>query len=172
MSRDGIELRFAVNRLAAYRLARRLIPLLAASAPSRIVQVASAGQEPLDFDDPMVEVGYDGSPLPAQQARAGHGHLRPRRRVGQLGITANALHSATFMDTAMVRDAGILPTSSVEVGLEATLRLTTDPELDGVTGRGRGHPRHPRVPRPKRPAPTPLSHTWGRWDSNPHEHPF
>lgn len=60
VSRDGIEPRFAVNYLADYHLARRLTPLLAASAPSRIVQVASAGQEPLDFGDPLLEHAYDG----------------------------------------------------------------------------------------------------------------
>lgn len=41
VSADGIELRFAVNHLASYLLARRLAGLLVASAPARIVQVAS-----------------------------------------------------------------------------------------------------------------------------------
>ena len=59
-SADGIELRFAVNHLAAYRLATRLSPLLRSSAPARIVQVASAGQLALDREDPLTHTAYDG----------------------------------------------------------------------------------------------------------------
>src|SRR6201989_2180997 len=50
-SADGHELRFAVNYLAGFLLAHLLLPLLKASAPSRIVNVASLGQHPIDFDD-------------------------------------------------------------------------------------------------------------------------
>src|SRR5262249_59430662 len=58
VSSDGHELRFAVNYLAPYALTRRLLPLVAASAPARIVNVSSAGQAPIDFDDVMLEHGY------------------------------------------------------------------------------------------------------------------
>src|ERR671922_1135695 len=60
-SRDGHELRFAVNYLAGFLLTERLLPLLRASAPARIVNVASLGQSPIDFDDPMIEHGYSGT---------------------------------------------------------------------------------------------------------------
>src|SRR5689334_5249474 len=59
-SADGFELRFAVNYLAAYLLTRRLLPLLVASAPARIVNVSSAGQAEIDFDDVMLEGRYTG----------------------------------------------------------------------------------------------------------------
>ena len=60
-SRDGNELRFAVNYLAGYQLTRPLLPLLEQSAPARIVNVSSAGQAPIDFDDVMLERHYDRS---------------------------------------------------------------------------------------------------------------
>jgi NAD(P)-dependent dehydrogenase (short-subunit alcohol dehydrogenase family) len=60
-SADGYELRFAVNFLAGFLLTLELLPLLRASAPARVVNVASLGQHPLDFDDLMLERGYDGS---------------------------------------------------------------------------------------------------------------
>src|SRR5215467_8177561 len=53
-SRDGIELRFAVNYLAGYLLTRLLLPLIERSAPARIVHVSSVGQTQLDFDDIML----------------------------------------------------------------------------------------------------------------------
>src|SRR5215210_7690999 len=48
-SADGIELRFAVNYLAGYLLTNELLALLERSAPARIVNVSSAGQQPIDF---------------------------------------------------------------------------------------------------------------------------
>lgn len=60
-SRDGYELRFAVNYLAGYLLTRLLLPRLQACAPARIVNVASAGQTPIDFADVMLEQHYAAS---------------------------------------------------------------------------------------------------------------
>ena len=60
-SDDGYELRFAVNYLAGFLLASLLRDRLVASAPARIVNVASAGQQAIDFDDVMLEHGYDGA---------------------------------------------------------------------------------------------------------------
>ncbi len=59
-SADGLELRFAVNYLAGYALSRHLLPLLTRSAPSRIVNVASVGQQAIDFGDVMLTKDYDG----------------------------------------------------------------------------------------------------------------
>ncbi len=60
VSADGFELRFAVNYLAGFLLTRLLLPLLEKSAPARIVNVASAGQQAIDFDDVMLTRGYSG----------------------------------------------------------------------------------------------------------------
>ena len=58
-SEDGYELTFAVNYLSHFLLTSLLLPLLKDSAPARVVNVASAAQSPIDFDDPMLERGYD-----------------------------------------------------------------------------------------------------------------
>jgi NAD(P)-dependent dehydrogenase (short-subunit alcohol dehydrogenase family) len=134
-SADGHELRFAVNYLAGYALIRRLLPLLRASAPARIVQVTSAGQEPIDFDDVMLHRGYDGVRAYRQSKLAQVMFTFDlAEELDGSGVTATTLHPATYMATSMVRDAGIEPVSSVEQGLEATWRLVADPALDGVTG--------------------------------------
>ena len=59
-SADGFELRFAVNYLAGFRLTSLLLPLIATSAPARIVNVSSAGQQPIDFADVMLTRSYSG----------------------------------------------------------------------------------------------------------------
>src|SRR5690606_30174891 len=57
-SADGHELVFAVNYLAGYVLTHRLLPLIVRSAPARIVNVSSLAQQPIDFDDVMLEHGF------------------------------------------------------------------------------------------------------------------
>jgi NAD(P)-dependent dehydrogenase (short-subunit alcohol dehydrogenase family) len=57
---DGHELRFAVNYLAGFLLTELLVPLLKTSAPARIVNVSSLGQQALDFTDVMLTREYSG----------------------------------------------------------------------------------------------------------------
>jgi NAD(P)-dependent dehydrogenase (short-subunit alcohol dehydrogenase family) len=134
-SDDGYELRFAVNYLAGFLLASLLRDRLVASAPARIVNVASAGQQAIDFDDVMLEDGYDGARAYRQSklAQIMHAFDLAEELQGR-GVTATALHPATFMDTKMVIDAGVTPASTVQEGLEATWRLVADPSVEGVSG--------------------------------------
>ena len=133
---DGHELHFAVNYLSHFLLTHELLPLLERSAPARIVNVSSIGQAAIDFDDPMLERGYDPMRAYAQSKLAQISFtFELAERLGDSGVTVNALHPATLMDTKMVRDYFGSPRTSVDEGTEATLRLVIDPDLDGVTGR-------------------------------------
>jgi NAD(P)-dependent dehydrogenase (short-subunit alcohol dehydrogenase family) len=134
-SADGYELRFAVNYLAGYALIRRLLPLLHASVPARIVQVSSAGQMPIDFDDAMLERGYDGVRAYCRSKLAQVMFTFDlAAELDGSGVTATTLHPATYMPTKMVAAAGVTPLTPLEQGADATWRLIADPALDGVTG--------------------------------------
>jgi NAD(P)-dependent dehydrogenase (short-subunit alcohol dehydrogenase family) len=136
LSRDGYELRFAVNYLAPFLLTRRLLPLLKASAPSRIINVASIGQAPIDFDDVMRERGYDGMRAYSQSKLALIMlTFDLAEELQGTGVTSNALHPASLMDTKMVFESFGYHLSSVHDGAAATIRLVTDPKLEGVSGR-------------------------------------
>ncbi len=133
---DGFELTFAVNYLAHFLLTNLLLPLLHDSVPARVVNVASAGQSPVDFRDIMLERGYDGMRAYTQSKLAQvmftfelAEHLR------DAGVTANALHPATLMDTKMVLETFGSASSTVQEGANATVYLTVSPKLEGVTGR-------------------------------------
>ncbi|MBO3681780.1 SDR family NAD(P)-dependent oxidoreductase [Streptomyces sp. NEAU-YJ-81] len=132
---DGHELRFAVNHLAPFALTRRLLPLLDRGAPSRIVNVASIGQAPINFDDPTLEHGYSGMRAYGQSklAMIATGFVLARQ-LDPHRVTVNSLHPATFMPTKMVLDSVGYSIDSLEDGLQATLRLILAPELDGATG--------------------------------------
>lgn len=135
LSQDGHELRFAVNYLAPYLLTERLIPLLRTSIPARIVNVASAGQAPLDFENIMLTRGYSGVTAYRQSKLAMIAWTFDLAgRLAGTSVTVNALHPASLMPTKMVLEAGWHTMSSVEEGLKATLRLVTEPALESVTG--------------------------------------
>jgi NAD(P)-dependent dehydrogenase (short-subunit alcohol dehydrogenase family) len=135
VSADGHELRFAVNYLAPVLLTRLLVPLVTASAPSRIVNVGSIGQVAFDPADAEFEHGYDGVAAYRRSKLALAAFTFDLAdELASAAVTVNCLHPASLMGTAMVRQAGITPLSTVEEGVAATLRLITAPAVDGVTG--------------------------------------
>jgi NAD(P)-dependent dehydrogenase (short-subunit alcohol dehydrogenase family) len=133
-SADGHELTFAVNYLSHFLLTRLLLPRL--REPARIVNVSSIGQHQLDFDDLEYERDYNSFLAYARSKLAQVMFtIELAERLGDRDITVNALHPATLMDTKMVTAGWGRPRSSVEEGAAATVRLVTDPGLDGVSGR-------------------------------------
>jgi NAD(P)-dependent dehydrogenase (short-subunit alcohol dehydrogenase family) len=135
VSADGHELRFAVNYLSGFLLAHLLLPLLKAAAPSRIVNVASLGQHPIDFDDVMITKGYSGSRAYAQSKLSQIMFtIDLADELKGAGITVNALHPATYMNTTMVRAGGVTPISTVEQGGAAILRLVEGDDVAGKSG--------------------------------------
>jgi NAD(P)-dependent dehydrogenase (short-subunit alcohol dehydrogenase family) len=135
-SEDGYELTFAVNYLAHFLLTNLLLPLLRESAPARIVNVASAGQSPIDFSDVMLERRYDAMRAYTQSKLAQIAFtFELAERLRGSGVTANALHPASLMDTKMVLGTFGYTMSTVEEGAEATVRLVVSPELEGFAGR-------------------------------------
>jgi NAD(P)-dependent dehydrogenase (short-subunit alcohol dehydrogenase family) len=139
LSPDGHELTFAVNYLSHFLLTELLLPLLRRAGSARIVNVASIGQSPLDFDDVMLERGYDGFTAYAQSKLAQvlfTVELAERLAgEGENGVTVNALHPATLMDTKMARETFGRAHSSVGEGVEALVRLAVSEDVEGVTGR-------------------------------------
>jgi NAD(P)-dependent dehydrogenase (short-subunit alcohol dehydrogenase family) len=130
LSQDGHELRFQVNYLSGFLLTRMLLPLLLESAPARIVNVASAAQNPIDFENVMLERDYTGGRAYGQSKLAQvFLTFDLAEELDGRGIVVNALHPATYMDTQMVRAAGRTPLSTVDEGADAVLALITTPGL-------------------------------------------
>ena len=131
-SADGLELRFAVNYLAPFLLTETL---LAAGLPRRVVvDVASVGQEPIDFDDLMTHKGYTGvrayrrSKLALVMMSFDLSRRRPDLQV-------MSLHPGTYLDTGMVRDAGITPLGPATRGADSILAVLQEALRGGESGR-------------------------------------
>ncbi|MFF8973817.1 SDR family NAD(P)-dependent oxidoreductase [Streptomyces sp. NPDC014995] len=135
VSADGYELRLAVNYLAPVLLTRELLPLLREGAPARIVNVASVGQQLFDFDDPQHEHHFTQADAYCRSKLALISHtLDLAEQLADSGVTANAVHPATFMATTMTKTSGMPAQEPLEKGVAATRRLVDATDVTGLTG--------------------------------------
>ncbi|SRR5579883_2893823 len=135
LSHDGYELRFAVNYLAPFLLTHLLLPCLRQAVPSRIVNVASKGQLPLDFEDIMLNQRYNPMQAYCQSKLAMIMFTFDlAERLKDEGILVNCLHPGSRLNTKMVREMFGQPWGSVQSGADAVIYLATSIELEGITG--------------------------------------
>jgi NAD(P)-dependent dehydrogenase (short-subunit alcohol dehydrogenase family) len=145
---DGIEATFAVNHLAPYLLTRLLLDRIGASAPARIVTVASHAhyQGTLDLADYGYARGYR---IMRAYARSKLGNVlftrELARRLEGTGVTANALHPGTIATNIwsgapawarpVLAVAKRLVMESPSTGAARIAWLATSPDVAGVTGK-------------------------------------
>jgi NAD(P)-dependent dehydrogenase (short-subunit alcohol dehydrogenase family) len=144
---EGYDATFAVNHLAPFLLTNLLLPRLAASAPARVIVVASEAHRRagwLDFDDLMnTRVGYWSAYGRSKLANLLFMRALARRLRGS-GITVNAAHPGVVRSQlfrglpAPLRFAlstVLRPfTRSLEQGARTSVYLATAPELERESG--------------------------------------
>ena len=124
LSEDGHEFRFQVNYLAPFLLTNLLKERIVASAPSRIVNVSSLAQSPIDWEDIMIEKDFSGGRAYGQSKLAQIGHtLDLHEDLAASGVLSNSLHPATYMPTGMVQRLGVTPRATIDEGADAVINL-------------------------------------------------
>jgi NAD(P)-dependent dehydrogenase (short-subunit alcohol dehydrogenase family) len=134
LGKDGTETRFTVNYLAPFLLTHLLLPAIKKSGSPRIVNLASAGQSPIHFDDIMMDKDFDGVVAYTRSKLAiimFTFDLAEKLKT----VTANCLHPGTYLDTGMVREAGIHPLGTAQSGADAVEYLAISPELKNISGK-------------------------------------
>jgi dehydrogenase/reductase SDR family member 12 len=111
VTEEGFEATYATNLLGQYLLTRKLLPILASSAPSRIVMVSSGGMYSQGLTASNIESehgDYNGTTAYARTKRAEVVLMEEwADEFRHLGVTVNAMHPG-WVDTAGVRSS--LPT--------------------------------------------------------------
>jgi NAD(P)-dependent dehydrogenase (short-subunit alcohol dehydrogenase family) len=144
----GLEQTFALNHLGYFRLTAALRERLIASAPSRIVNVASEAHRnaTLDFDDLQTAHGYNGWKAYQRSKLANILYTRElARRLSGTGVTANCLHPG-FVRTHFgdnnrglwglgIRVSKLFGAISIPRGAETPVYVASAPEVEGLTGK-------------------------------------
>jgi retinol dehydrogenase 12 len=143
---DGLELTFATNHMSYFVLTHGLRDRLRASAPARVVNVASDAHkgEKLDFNDLQSARSYRGLSVYGRTKLCNILFTRELARRWQgSGVTANSLHpgfvSTRFGDMSggmlswAVRAAKVFAISP-EKGAETIVYLTSSDQAAGATG--------------------------------------
>jgi NAD(P)-dependent dehydrogenase (short-subunit alcohol dehydrogenase family) len=138
LTKDGLEMTFAVNHLAPFLLTMLLLDLLKASAPARIVNVSSGAHRNItevDFANLQGEKSYDG--FEAYSLSKLGNILFTNELAKHLegsGVTVNSLHPGVI-STKMQRASYNLDGADVGEGAQTLVFLATSPEIEGVTGK-------------------------------------
>lgn len=140
---EHLEIQFAVNHLAYFLLTNLLLDKLKASAPARIVVVASQvhASGVIDFDDLQARRSYRPSQVYANAKLANvlFTYELARRLKGS-GVTVNCLHPGVVA-TNLLNDYMGVPQGRRDRGIETSkgaqtsLYLAISPEVAGVSGR-------------------------------------
>jgi NAD(P)-dependent dehydrogenase (short-subunit alcohol dehydrogenase family) len=147
-SADGYELTFAVNHLAPFLLTNLLLDLVVASAPARIVNVASRAhlRASIDFEDLDLRHGYHGMDAYSRSKLANILFTRElARRLAGTGVTANSLHPGVVRsdfgsggELGGVMGAGWAIMQpfllSPKQGAETSIHLASSPDVAGISG--------------------------------------
>jgi len=148
ITRDGLELTFALNHMGYFRLTALLRERLTASAPARVVSVASEAHRRahLDFDDLQCLRGYSGWRAYQRSKLANILFTRElARRLKGTGVTANCLHPG-FVATGFgdnnrgvwrlgIAIAKLVAAIPVRRGAETPVYLASSPEIEGISGK-------------------------------------
>ena len=144
---DGIERTFALNHLGYFLLTDLLRERIIASAPARIVNVASGAHRrtTLDFADLQTAHVYNG--WKAYQRSKLCNILFTRelaRRLAGTGVTANSLHPGLVATSFADNNRGWMRFAfgiakrviglSIEAGAETPVYLASSPAVEGITG--------------------------------------
>lgn len=136
---DGIEMTFAVNHLSYFLLTNLLLETIIASAPARIVNVASSVHEGevIDFDNLENKRNYS---LWTAYGRSKLANLlftyELARRLAGANVSVNAVHPG-WVNTNFAPAAGLKmnPPLTPEQGAETQIWLASSPDVEGVTGK-------------------------------------
>ena len=131
---DGLDVRFVVNTIAPYLLTQKLMPLLDVS--SRVVNLSSAAQAPVDLEALNGKVALQDSPAYAQSKLAvtmWTNHLA--NSSGENAPLFVSVNPASFLGSKMVKEAYGVAGKDLSIGSDIIIRAALSDEFENASGK-------------------------------------
>ena len=144
---DGLDVRFVVNTIAPYLIARRLLPLLGKSG--RVINLSSAAQSPVDLKAMAGQRELSDSQAYAQSKLAitmWSRHMALELKDGPMVVAVNP---GSLLGTKMVKEAYGMAGGDIGIGADILCRAALDDEFADASGKyfdndsGQFAPPHP-----------------------------
>jgi len=149
ITRDRLDIRFAVNTLAPYLLTKRLMPLLGASA--RVVNLSSAAQSPVDPEAlaGRVRLSDDFTAYAQSKLALTMWSRTMALSLGDNGPVVVAVNPGSLLGSKMVKEAFHTSGKDIRIGADILTRAALSDEFADASGKyfdndsGRFAPPHP-----------------------------
>lgn len=134
-TRDGFDVRFAVNTFAPYLLSRQLLSLLDQSG--RIINVSSAGQLPVDLTALTGEIQINEDYQAYAQSKLALNmwtrHLADE--LGEDGPAIIAVNPGSLLASKMVKESFGVEGADISIGANILVRAALSSEFSAASGR-------------------------------------
>jgi len=133
LTQDNIDVRFAVNTIAPYKLTTLLLPLFKPSA--RVVNVSSAAQSPVDLEALTGQRKLSDGEAYAQSKLAITMWSRDMARIRKArGPSIIAVNPKSFLGSKMVKQAYGVAGADLSIGADILKRAALSDEFENASG--------------------------------------
>ncbi|MEM1427324.1 MAG: SDR family NAD(P)-dependent oxidoreductase [Cyanobacteria bacterium P01_H01_bin.130] len=131
---DGLDVRFVVNAIAPYLLTQRLLPLM--DPTGRVVNIASAGQAPVDLQalrgDRRISKDFDAYAQSKLAIIMWSRHLA--QSLGNVGPVIIAVNPGSLLGSKMVKEAFGMAGKDLNIGADILIRAALSDEFATASG--------------------------------------
>jgi NAD(P)-dependent dehydrogenase (short-subunit alcohol dehydrogenase family) len=135
ITRDRLDIRFAVNTIAPYLLTKRLLPLLGASA--RVVNLSSAAQSPVDPEAlaGRVRLSDDFAAYAQSKLALTMWSRTMALSLGENGPVIVAVNPGSLLGSKMVKEAFHTSGKDIRIGADILARAALADEFSDASGK-------------------------------------
>lgn len=137
VTRDGLDVRFAVNTVAPYLLTQSLMPLLAPAA--RVINLSSAAQSPVDLDALRGKQRFMDDMAAYAQSKLAITMWTMAMAMAEAGDTGDrvfvAVNPGSLLGSKMVKEGFGIAGKSLSIGAEVLVRAAVSEEFANASGR-------------------------------------
>lgn len=133
LTKDNLDIRFAVNTLAPYRLTQKLLPIIPKQS-GRVINLSSAAQAPVDLDALAGRTALDDMPAYSQSKLAITMWTREMAKTHKDGPLFISVNPGSLLASKMVTEGFGIAGSDIGIGGKILTRAALGPEFENRSG--------------------------------------